>query len=125
MHVVDRIELAAALANRAQKLVVRTMADQRLLDLARTHRRCAHAAERDRGTGDLAGAILNDERRSRHDREVAMAAGKLHKAVAMRLRPERKARRGDDLVGLDRWRHIGDREGAEWNLTGAAWPLHH
>src|SRR5437016_938076 len=54
-----------------------------------------------------------------------MPAGKLHKAVAMRLRPKRKTCRSDDLIGLDRRRHIGDREGAEWNLTAAAWPLHH
>src|SRR5215470_9323304 len=117
MHVVDRLERTAALADLAQERVVRTVADEPLFDLARPHRRRPHAAERDRGARDLAGAILDDERRRRYDREVAMAAGELDKAVAMRLRPKWKARRGDDLVGLDRGRHIGDREGAEWNVT--------
>ena len=41
-----RVELAAALANLAEELVVRPVPDQRLLDFAGPHWRCPHAAER-------------------------------------------------------------------------------
>src|SRR5262245_47100562 len=124
MHAVDRLERTAARADLAQERIGWPLTEQRLFELACAHRRCPHATERDRGARDLACAVFSDERRRRYDGEVAVPAGKLHKAVAMRLRPERKARRGNDFIELDRGRHIGDREGVEWNLTAAAWSLH-
>src|SRR5262245_35902196 len=53
-----------------------------------------------------------------------MAASELDEAIAVRLRPERKAHHGDDLVRLDCRRHIGDRKRVDRNLAGAVWPLH-
>src|SRR5262245_44864787 len=124
MYVVDRLEFAAGLADLAQELVVRALADQRLLDRTGADWRRAHTAERDGRAGDLAGAILDQQRRRRHDREIAMAASELDEAMAVRLRPKRKPHHGDELIQLDRGGHIGDREGVNRDFAGAARPLH-
>ena len=60
---------------------------------------------RDRGAGDLAAVDLQ-QRRRRHDGEIAVAAGELDERRLVAGRPERNADRGDDLVQLDRRREI-------------------
>src|SRR5215468_7499657 len=44
--------------------------------------------------------------------------------MAVRLRPEWKTHHGDDLVRLDRRRHVGDREGVNRDVARAVRPLH-
>src|SRR5437870_3681643 len=124
MHIVDRLELAAGLAGLAQELVIRTLTDERSLDIRGADRRRAHAAERERSAGDLTGAIFDQQCCRRYDREIAMPAGELHKPIAMRPWPERKAHHGDDLVRLDCRRHVGHRKGVDRDLARAVWPLH-
>ena len=83
--------LRQAFAGLAQQLVVGHLADERLLELARADRRRAHAADRHRGARDFAGRVLDQQRRRRHDGEIAVAAGKLDEGIAVAFRPDRKA----------------------------------
>src|SRR5438128_683753 len=82
--VAERLDLAAGLAGLAQELVIRTLTDERPLDIRGADRRRAHAAERERSAGDLTGAIFDQQCCRRYDREIAMPAGELHKPIAMR-----------------------------------------
>src|SRR2546430_15733386 len=77
MPVVDRFELAAALAGVTEKRACRQLTDDRLLDLAGAARRRPHAADRHRGARDLAAGIALEQHGSRGDGEVAVPAGKI------------------------------------------------
>ena len=65
MHVVDRLELAAALAGIPEQLLGRYLSDDRLLHVARSDGRRAHAADGHRGAGYPAAVIRLDEHRGR------------------------------------------------------------
>ncbi len=112
-------QLAQRLAEFAQPLVVDRLADQRALDVAGAQRRRAQAAEGQRRAGDFAGAVFLDERRRRDNGEIAVAAGKLDEGSTVPLRPAGKRRAGQKLIGLQRRRHIGDRESGEIDLARA------
>src|SRR5690348_4589395 len=53
-----------------------------------------------------------------------MAARELDERIAVRLRPQREARRGDELVELDRRRQIAGRKIRELDLARAVRALH-
>src|SRR6266851_9576026 len=94
VHVVDRVELAAALAGVAEELEARRLSGDRLLYLARPARRRPHAADRDRGAGDPAGPVRLEQRRRRRDREIAVPPGELDEGIGVLLAPLREAHRG-------------------------------
>ena len=57
MHVVERIELAAALAGLAQGIDARRLAEQLKIELASPYRADAHAAQGDGGARDSSGGV--------------------------------------------------------------------
>src|ERR1700719_959533 len=125
MHIVERLERAAAFAGLAQEFDVRRMADERGFQLARPHRAGAHAAQRNGRAGDPAGAIDLKQRRGRHNGEIAVAAGEFHERIAVLGGPRRKLDRGQHFDGLDRRGEIGDRKILELDFALAAWASHH
>src|SRR5262247_4044798 len=76
MHVVDRFELAAALAGVAEKRACWHLSDDRLLDLVGADWRRPHAADRHRGARDLAAGIALEQDGGRRGGEVAVPARK-------------------------------------------------
>ena len=110
MDVVHGIQFAARLAGIAQHGVARTLSNQRLLDVRHAHRRRPDAADGQRGASDAAGGIFGEQHGGGDNREIAVAAGKLDKAMTVPIGPQRKPSAGQQLVGLERRRHIGDRK---------------
>ena len=91
---------AAAFAGLGEQFARRRLPGDGLLDLGGAHRRDRDAADCDRGARDLAAVDLQ-QRRRRHDGEIAVAAGELDERRLVAGRPERNADRCDDLVQLD------------------------
>ena len=110
MHVVDRLELAAALADIAEQLLARYLSGDRLLHVACSDGCGAHAADGHRGTRDPAAIIGLDEHRGRRDRKIAVPPGEFDEGMAVPGCPLRKPDADEKLVRLDRRRHIADRE---------------
>src|SRR5262245_66046499 len=94
MHVIDRFELAAALAGVAENRACRRLSDDRLLDLVGADWRRPHTADRHRGARDLAAGITLEQDGGRRDGEVAVPARKLDEGIAVRSE-ERRVGKGE------------------------------
>ena len=108
-------QLSQALANKSLAGAWPVMA---CLDLSGAHRGDRDAADGQRGAADLAAVDLQ-QRRRRHDGEIAVAAGELDERRLVPGRPERDADRGHDLVQLDRRGQIAGGEIRKRDLARA------
>src|SRR5262249_56644971 len=89
MHIIDRLELAAAFASVTEETARRHLSDNGLLDLAGAPPHRPHPADGHRGARNLAGGIALQQNRGRGDGEVAVPAGKLDERLTRLWRPLR------------------------------------
>jgi hypothetical protein len=124
MDVAVGLDAGAGVGGRGDRGVGRLAAGERGFggrDAYRCHR---DAAERDAGSRHGAAHVQRDLGRDRDDGEIAMAPRELGERGADSAGPDREAQRDEQLVRLQRRRHVDGGEVGHRDVAGAARAAH-